>query len=199
MAATDQHYRKQRVLDIVFAVSSILMLLSLFWMFWQDYNREFKHVQRKFRDVEDEVFLRTMVRSLPDEQRINAIDEAEDKLAKAKDKLAKERVGPDRDIRNAKGKKEIADAKTRSIKADYDSRMSYYDMEVEELGRAQGELAKAKSAADKGHWKDEVNELTYTVARLVSEGSRASPSLSTVWPRCGPARRIGRICISMRG
>ena len=39
MAATDQHYRKQRVLDVVFAVSSILMLLSLFWMFWQDYAR----------------------------------------------------------------------------------------------------------------------------------------------------------------
>src|SRR5437879_8666567 len=108
MAATDQHYRKQRVLDIVFAVSSILMLLSLFWMFWQDYNREFKHVQRKFRDVEDEVFLRTMVHSLPDEKRIEAIDAAEQRLKDAKDQLAKERVGPDRDIRGAKGKKEIA-------------------------------------------------------------------------------------------
>ena len=44
MAATDQNYRQQKTLDIVFAVSSILMLLSIFWMLWDDYNREFKGV-----------------------------------------------------------------------------------------------------------------------------------------------------------
>ena len=32
MAATDKTYRNQKTLDIVFAVSCILMLLSSFWM-----------------------------------------------------------------------------------------------------------------------------------------------------------------------
>ena len=36
MAATDQNYRNQYALDIVFAVSSILMLVSVLWMFVQD-------------------------------------------------------------------------------------------------------------------------------------------------------------------
>src|SRR5438132_1107646 len=52
MAATDKHYRDQYALDIVFAVSSILMLVSVVWMFVQDYSREFKDEQRSFRDVE---------------------------------------------------------------------------------------------------------------------------------------------------
>ena len=52
MAASDKPFHNQRTLDIVFAVSNILMLLSVVWMFVQDYNREFKVEQRTFRDVE---------------------------------------------------------------------------------------------------------------------------------------------------
>ena len=39
MAATDKFYRNQYTLDMVFALSSILMLVSIVWMFMQDYNR----------------------------------------------------------------------------------------------------------------------------------------------------------------
>ena len=46
MAATDQTYRSQRMLDIVFGVSCLLMLLSVVWMFAQDYYRDFKVEQR---------------------------------------------------------------------------------------------------------------------------------------------------------
>ena len=52
MAATDKAFRDQRALDIVFAVSNILMLLSIGWMLWQDYAREYKVEQRDFRRVE---------------------------------------------------------------------------------------------------------------------------------------------------
>src|SRR5258708_1828632 len=65
MAATDQTYRNQKALDIVFAVSCLLMLASIVWMFVQDYNREFKKVQRDFRDVEEAVAERTMLAKLP--------------------------------------------------------------------------------------------------------------------------------------
>ena len=52
MAATDQTYRNQYSLDVVFAVSSILMLVSIVWMLVQDFQREWKTEQRVFRDVE---------------------------------------------------------------------------------------------------------------------------------------------------
>ena len=51
MAATDKPYRNQQTLNVVFAVSCVAMLLTTLWMLVDDYNREFKTVQRKFRDV----------------------------------------------------------------------------------------------------------------------------------------------------
>ena len=65
MAASDQHYRNQKILDIVFAVSCVLMLVSIIWMLYDDYTREFKTVQRKFRDVKTVLAERQMLTSLP--------------------------------------------------------------------------------------------------------------------------------------
>ena len=66
MAATDQHYRSQKTLDIVFGVSCAAMLLSTLWMFWQDYSKEYKNVQRTFRDVEATIAERDMIDKIPD-------------------------------------------------------------------------------------------------------------------------------------
>src|SRR5262249_51042002 len=65
MAATDQHYRSQYGLDVVFGVSCAALLLSTLWMFVQDYNREFKAVQRTFRDVEASLAEREMIDKMP--------------------------------------------------------------------------------------------------------------------------------------
>src|SRR5713101_5510208 len=76
MAATDQLYRRQKTLDIVFAVSGILTLLSMIGMFWQDYFREFKTEQRAFRDVEYAMAERGLLDVLP-QPILNNIREAE--------------------------------------------------------------------------------------------------------------------------
>ncbi|HMP03040.1 MAG TPA: c-type cytochrome [Gemmatales bacterium] len=52
MAARDDFYRSQKILDIVFALSCVAMLLSLIWMFAADHNREYKSWQRTGRDAE---------------------------------------------------------------------------------------------------------------------------------------------------
>ncbi len=76
MAATDKPYRKQKTLDIVFAVSCLLMLLSVLWMLVADYNREFKAVQRSFRDVESVLNERQMLAQLPDPADVAAAQNA---------------------------------------------------------------------------------------------------------------------------
>src|SRR5438477_13029824 len=83
MAATDQTYRSQRMLDVVFGVSCLLMLLSVVWMFAQDYYRDFKVEQREFRDVETALAERAMLNLLPDEERTQQIQAAEKNLADA--------------------------------------------------------------------------------------------------------------------
>ncbi len=84
MAATDQHYRSQRTLDIVFGVSCAAMLLSTIWMLVQDFNREFKAVQRKFRDVEATLAERDAVDKLPDP---DAAEDARKALLRARRKV----------------------------------------------------------------------------------------------------------------
>src|SRR5947209_5446572 len=81
MAATDKNYRDQKMLDIVFAVSCVLMLLSIIWMFVQDYNREFKHEQRTFRDVEEAQAERVMLEKAPD---ADTVKEAAANVTKAR-------------------------------------------------------------------------------------------------------------------
>src|SRR5689334_7476368 len=54
MPATEETYRRQPTLHIVFAISSIAMLMSIVWMIMADHLRPWKQVQREFHDVERE-------------------------------------------------------------------------------------------------------------------------------------------------
>jgi mono/diheme cytochrome c family protein len=161
MAATDQNYRNQYALDIVFAVSSILMLVSVLWMFVQDYNREFKHEQRSFRDIETALAQRAALEQIPSAA---AFEKAEKEITRARDERDKNADKIDalrRDADKLQPEKEKLDARYQDIKASLDSVKSFYDIEVDEHGltkKAEGyqkeaeelqrKLAEAQSAKD---------------------------------------------------
>ena len=42
-------------LNVVFAASSIFLLLSVVWMVWDDYDRDWKNTQRRFNQLELQV------------------------------------------------------------------------------------------------------------------------------------------------
>src|SRR5687767_12407089 len=42
-------------LNVVFAASSIVLLVCTVWMVWDDFDREWKHAQRRFTQLEIEV------------------------------------------------------------------------------------------------------------------------------------------------
>src|ERR671923_1962600 len=42
-------------LNVVFAASSIFLFLSVVWMVWDDYDREWKNTQRRFAQLEYQV------------------------------------------------------------------------------------------------------------------------------------------------
>src|SRR5713101_4399643 len=118
MAATDQTYRHQKTLDIVFALSCIVMLISVVWMFAQDYNREFKKVQRKFRDVDEALTERQLVEKLPD---VDRVKEVVDQRAQAEAELGRIKSENRRSIRPLLAERAQREADFQSIKADFDS------------------------------------------------------------------------------
>src|SRR5688572_8665096 len=119
MAATDQHYRNQKTLDIVFAVSCIAMLLSTIWMFWDDYNKQWKKEQRAFRDVEEALNERAMLARLPNKDDVLKKTAA---IKAAREALEKEQKAVADEWSKLQARRDIQDAKYRSIKADYDAK-----------------------------------------------------------------------------
>src|SRR5581483_6055477 len=52
MPANEQTWRDQKLLHVVFGLTSIIMLLSTIWMMAKDHNREWKVYQRQFSNLE---------------------------------------------------------------------------------------------------------------------------------------------------
>src|SRR3954467_3370192 len=52
MPATEETYRRQPPLHVVFAITSIAMTLSIVWMIMADHLRPWKQVQRDFHKIE---------------------------------------------------------------------------------------------------------------------------------------------------
>lgn len=131
MAATDKPYRNPRTLDIVFAVSCVAMLLTTVWMLVQDYHRDFKAVQRSFRDIEATLAEREMIAKMP---AADVVSERRRALKSARQQLeeAKAEVAPVE--RALIARREKADDHFRSIKADYDAKVSYYNIAVDDAG-----------------------------------------------------------------
>src|SRR4051794_6284146 len=131
MAASDQYYRNQRTMDIVFAVSCILMLASIVWMFAQDYYRPYKMEQRVFRDVEVGLNQQQALLNLPDVDAVEADERAvEDALAERKDKDPEAKKLQD-EINVLKPQREKSEAIVQDIKSKVDSNASLYDIAVE--------------------------------------------------------------------
>lgn len=54
MPASEQTWRNQPLMHVIFGISSLSMLLATIWMMAADHTREWKGYQRKFRDIEAE-------------------------------------------------------------------------------------------------------------------------------------------------
>jgi mono/diheme cytochrome c family protein len=128
MAATDQKYRDQKTLDVIFAVSCVGMLLTTIWMFYDDYARQWKPIQREFRDVETALNERDMLRELPDPKVVESLQE---KMVEAQKKLKAANEAVAKDKSDLTVKMAINSSVFQSIKADLDSRQSYLVIAVD--------------------------------------------------------------------
>ncbi len=156
MPATEETYRRQTTLHLVFAISSIAMLLSTVWMVLADHIRPWKEVQREFQQVEREK-LEASEQAKLEEQKTKyqaQIDEIDAKI-KAADDSAAQRAAEiaviDRELSGLGGTAEQLDTQTRFQKADLDSKRSLYDGMVDrgEEGNARVYLSTVVADAEK--------------------------------------------------
>jgi cbb3-type cytochrome oxidase cytochrome c subunit len=132
MPATEETYRSQPYLHIVFAVSSVAMTLVIVWMILADHLRPWKQVQREFQRVETAKLkaLRDQTKREEGVKNRSALAEIERKIAEA-DQQANtnaDRIRAQEDqIRGIKGRFEKLDTDRKFQKATLDSQRSFYD------------------------------------------------------------------------
>jgi len=132
MPATEETYRSQPTLHVVFAVSSIAMTLAIVWMIMADHLRPWKQVQRQFQKVErakleSERDRRQKELKARAEAEIQKID-AEIAAAEAdREKNASEVRKLDAELKTVGGRFEAIDTRKRFTKAELDSQRSLYD------------------------------------------------------------------------
>src|SRR5262245_31135906 len=144
MAATDKTYRNQRTLNIVFAWSSVAFLLVCIWMMADDYNKPHKQVQREFRDVESNLSLALALEQTPEKSKV---DEARQKLVKAREELAAMKAGLEKRRRELLAIRDKADNRYQLTKADFDALMSIRDIAAEHIGQAESIAVRAVAEA----------------------------------------------------
>src|SRR5262245_5474067 len=140
MAATDQTFRNQKTLDIIFGLSGLVMLATIVWMFADDYFRKWKTEQRAFRDVEAAMAKRSLIDLLPAlGQDLEEIAKSQEEMDKAKQTEADKKRENLTKVHEAEVQRDLADATYRGYKADYDSKESLYNIAIDIRDNATGE------------------------------------------------------------
>ena len=156
MPATEETYRRQPTLHLVFAISSIAMLLSTVWMVLADHIRPWKEVQREFQQVERDKLAATEQAKIQEQKKNSQakIDEIDAKI-KAADESAAQRAAEidviDRELSGLGGTVERLDTQRRFQKADLDSKRSLYDGMIDrgEEGNARAYLSTVVTDAER--------------------------------------------------
>jgi len=151
MAATDAFYRNQKTLNAVFAATSVLMLVTVVWMFADDFNRGYKKDQRVFRTVEEEMNKRAVLALAPDAGKEKEIVASEAEVVRARQLVDRLKPLVNAEVAQLLPKKTATETRLQNTKADYDSAISYFNIAVEqsEAGKDSPDAKKYLAVADK--------------------------------------------------
>ena len=194
-------------LNVVFAASNILLFVSVLWMVWDDYDREWKNTQRRFTQLEMQVTRATL------DQTRRQIDRNAYKGLEAKRAAAQKNVEANRQkVEEIQEKIAHLEAQLYRVsqdynftKADYD--VARYDYEAARVKDPEGSRAKGEYAerllrrgnelnlevervtrerdnlkAELGKYTGQLAEVDKQLAELTAEQSRLEKRLETIAP-----------------
>jgi mono/diheme cytochrome c family protein len=130
-------------LNVVFAASSLFLFISVIWMVWDDFDREWKNTQRRFVQLEYEVTQASL------EQATRGVDQK--KLAELQTKLAAAEqsvAGSQARVDELRGQLRSIDARLARESQDYQFTKATYDQDKYDFEASRS--AGASNAARKG-------------------------------------------------
>jgi mono/diheme cytochrome c family protein len=153
-------------LNVVFAVSSLFLFLSVIWMVWDDYDREWKNTQRRFTQLEVEV-TRTQL-----DQAGRAVDRGKIQQLDAERKSAQQNVTANQQ-KVADLQSKLADIDTRLYRAtlDYQYAKATYDQNRYdfEASRAAGSPSAGRKEQSVAAEAKRLNDLNLDVEKATAE------------------------------
>ena len=154
------------LLNVVFAASSILLLVSVLWMVWDDYDREWKNYQRRFVQLETEV-TRLSLEAANADVDATVLEQLRADRARAEEELATQegQVAPLEDeLADLDARLTLATQRAQFAKATYD--VDKYTFEVNREGDSESYVAReAEIEVQYGEWL----ELGLGVEQLTAE------------------------------
>jgi mono/diheme cytochrome c family protein len=111
-------------LNVVFAASSVFLLLSTVWMVWDDYDREWKNTQRRFVELETQVTQAQLA------QASRTVDRGKLQQLEAKQKAAEQNVAANQQkVDELQARQKELDNRLYRITADYQIAKATYDQD----------------------------------------------------------------------
>ena len=183
----DTHYTV-RGLNLWFAISSVLLLISTAWMVLDDWNRPWKEYQREFREIEVER-LRAQAEELEQSGALETEAELQARVEQAKASLEgkqKELAEAEKTLNAAKGERWRLTEEAKKAKSEYN--WDRFNIEAQRLERGdesygaerleQAELKMNQTAALQEQAEIAFQEASDRVGELTADVSAAEADLS---------------------
>src|SRR3954463_6989866 len=130
-------------LNVVFAASSLFLFLSVVWMVWDDYDREWKNVQRRFVQLETQVTQAQLA------QASRSVDRTKLQQLEAQQKAAEKNVAANqKKVDELESKLKEIDNRLYRITADYQTAKATYDQDRYDFEASRQAGANVKKKAD---------------------------------------------------
>jgi len=164
-------------LNVVFAASSLFLFLSVIWMVWDDFDREWKNTQRRFAQLEYQV---TQAQR---QQAVQSVDRNKIAQLEAQRKTAEQQIAQNRarvDELNAK----LAEADKTVYRAtlDYNYMKATYDQDRYDFEATRASDPKSSAVAQKQKAVDEeaakLNELNLAMEKALADKAEVQKQLA---------------------
>jgi mono/diheme cytochrome c family protein len=153
-------------LNVVFAACSIFLLLSVIWMVWDDYDRDWKHTQRRFAD------LATQVTRAQLQQASRAVDRAKVQALTAQQRASAKKVAANQQKVDAlQAKMKDVDNRIYKTTSDYQTAKATFDQDryAFEAARNRGLASAAQQGPRVAEEERLVGDLNLQLEKLSAE------------------------------